>query len=242
MTKWLVAVNPLKSAVIVFFTSRMDYHPVCITINGETIKQTTCHRHLGLQLDESLSWSPHVDYVCKKLSQRIGLLHRFRRQLSSPTIRDIYVATAMPVADYACVVGGPGIKKSDCEKLERVHRRAARLISGTKLADRVSHKLLLARAGFPALSAHRLHRLAWFAYKLSSGFVPDHLLTSTEHWLTPPPERSRTLRNTAVFRLPMPKKAVLSRSPVYAALSLWNSLPNSLRSSSHSRLTQHFLS
>ena len=125
MIKWLVAVKPLKSAVMVFRTSHMDYHPVSITINGETIKQMTWHRHLGLQLDDVLSWSPQVDYVCNKLSQRIGLLHRFRRQLSSPIIRDIYVATAMPVADYACVVWGPGIKKSDCGKLERVHRRTA---------------------------------------------------------------------------------------------------------------------
>ena len=115
-------------------------------------------------------------------------------------------------------------------------------MSGTKLIGNISHELLLARAGFPSLSAHRKYRLAQFAAKLSAGFVPAHLLESTDHWFTPLPERSRSLKNSDLFRLPRPKKATLTQSPVYAALSLWNSLPNSFRFSSRSELKQHFLS
>ena len=110
------------------------------------------------------------------------------------------------------------------------------------MADNVSHELLLARAGLSPLAEHRQYRLAQFASKLVHGFVPEHLLESTDHWFTPLPERSWTLRSAVKFRLPRPKKAVLTQSPVYAALSLFNSLPDSLRSGSRSELKQHFFS
>ena len=242
MEKWLVTVNALKSAVMVFRTSHMAHASISLSINGELIKQVTVHRHLGLQLDECLTWSAHAAHVICKLSQRIGLLHRLRRRLPPPAIRDIYISTLLPVADYACIVWGPGLRKGDCAKLEKVHRRAARLISGTKLADNISHDLVLARAGLSPLSVQRQFRLAQFASRFSKGFVPGHLLDSTDHWFTSPPVRSRSLRHSLAFRLPRAKKAILTQSPLFAALSLWNSFPQSLRSSSRSELKEHFFS
>ena len=55
--------------------------------------------------------------------------------------------------------GGQVFEKVTLPQLERVHRRAARLISGTKLADNVSHELLLARVGLSPLAEHRQYRL-----------------------------------------------------------------------------------
>ena len=152
MEKWLVTVKTLKSAVMVFRLSHVAHASISLSINGELIKQVTVHRHLGLQLDECLTRSAHAAHVICKLSQRIGLLHRLRCRLPPPAIPDIYSSTLLPVADYACIVSGAGLRKGDCAKLEKVHRRAARLISGTKLADNISHDLVLARAGLSPLS------------------------------------------------------------------------------------------
>ena len=187
-------------------------------------------------------WSAHAAHVICKLSQRIGLLHRLRCRLPPPAIRDIYISTLLPVADYACIVWGPSLREGDCAKLEKVHRRAARLISDTKLADNISHDLVLARAGLPPLSVHRQYYLAQFASRIWKGFVPGHLLDSTDHWFTLPRIRSRSLQHSLAFRLPRAKKAILTQSPLFAALSLWNSFPQSLRSSSRSELKEHFFS
>ena len=69
MKKLLVTVNALKSAVMVFRTSHMAHASISLSINGELIKQVTVHRHLGLQLDECLTWSAHAARVICKLSQ-----------------------------------------------------------------------------------------------------------------------------------------------------------------------------
>ena len=94
MTTWLVSINAVKSAVMVFHSPRMVRPSVTISVGGDAIEQTAVHRHLSLQLDECLTWSAHTEHVVKMMSQRIGLLHRLRHQLSRVIIRDIYASTS----------------------------------------------------------------------------------------------------------------------------------------------------
>ena len=71
--------------------------------------------------------------------------------------------------------------------------------------------------------------------------VPDHIFMETEHWFTNDlPERSKSLRHPPAVYLPRPRKRALAGSPVYVCLSLWNSLPVSLRSGSTSDLKVYF--
>ena len=119
MTTCLVSINAVKSAVMVFHSPRMVRPSITISVGGDVIKQTAVHRHPGLQLDECLTWSAHTEHVVKKMSQRIGLLHRLHHQLSRVIIRDIYITTVLPVAEYSCLVWGPGLRKGDSIKLEQ---------------------------------------------------------------------------------------------------------------------------
>ena len=130
--------------------------------------------------------------------------------------------------------------KSSSQLLDRVHRRAARLIPGTRLADHVSNDLLLSRAGLTSLVAHRKFRLAQFAFRFLNGSVSTHLSDAMEHWTQSVSSRFLLLRKTSAIRLPRAKK-ILSISPLYLALSLWNSLPSELRSAPLSVLKLHFL-
>ena len=114
------------------------------------------------------------------------------------------------------------------------------MISGVRLAERLPHDLVLARAGLFSLTSHRSFCLAQFASRISAGFVLQHLLDATNHWFVPLPECSCSLRYADAYRLPRPKKSVLSRSPLYASLSLWNSLPPKLRSALLTELKAHF--
>ena len=82
------------------------------------------------------------------------------------------------------------------------------------------------------MSESSLFAFFTLSWSISAGFVPQHLLDATDHWIVPLPEHSRSLRYANAYRLPRPKKAILSRSPLYASLSVWNSLPQKLRSQS----------
>ena len=67
-------------------------------------------------------------------------------QLSHPVVRNIYRTCVLPAIEYSSLAWS-GMGKRNAQLLDRVHRRAARLISGTRLSELVSNELLLSRTG-----------------------------------------------------------------------------------------------
>ena len=47
-----------------------------ISIDDKTIKRADNTKSLGLTIDAQLSWSKHIDEICKKASSAIGALKR----------------------------------------------------------------------------------------------------------------------------------------------------------------------
>ena len=52
-------------------------------------------------IDDSLSWSPHVDSICKQVGRKIGALRRTYRQLTPTARRQFFVSVIQPDLEYA---------------------------------------------------------------------------------------------------------------------------------------------
>ena len=50
-----------------------------IKIDGQTIKEVTSTKFLGLIIDNKLSWVPHIDMLYKKLKSATGILNRIMK-------------------------------------------------------------------------------------------------------------------------------------------------------------------
>ena len=148
-------------------------------------------------VNETFSWSEHVDIICWKAAKRIGLLHRLLKHLPPLAIRHLYCTAICPTLEYASTVWN-GLVKSDASKQERLQRRAARLISSSDFST--PDDILLARASPQALS-RRAADQAILAFRLHIGTLPPHFMTAFSTWTTKP-DRSASLRNLLSFRLP----------------------------------------
>ena len=139
----------------------MDNVPV-ISCNGSPLPSVTSAKLLGLDIDEELSFSQHVDNVCKKISQRIGVLKKITNYLPNKQRLLYYNATIRPILNYVNVIW------SSCEKkyLDRVlklQKRAARVIlDAHPQAPTVLHFNRLKRLPFyddaKITNWHRTHR------------------------------------------------------------------------------------
>ena len=49
-----------------------------LTIKGNELELVTSAKLLGLEIDSELLFTSHVEKLCKKLSQRIGVLKKIR--------------------------------------------------------------------------------------------------------------------------------------------------------------------
>ena len=66
--------------MIIGFRQRLNAQceEIYISIDDKTIKTADHTKSLGLTIDAQLSWSKHIDEICKKASSAIGALKRVR--------------------------------------------------------------------------------------------------------------------------------------------------------------------
>ena len=127
---------------LIIIGSRQRLHAQCdeidISIDDKMIKRVDHTKSLGLTIDAQLSWSKHVDEICKKASSAIGALKRVRPFISKDVAVQIYNALILPHFDYCSRV------------FQKLQDRSARVI--TKLPFDTSSNLLLVTLRWEKLS------------------------------------------------------------------------------------------
>ena len=124
-----LVINTAKSEFMFFGTPQKLAHvrPLEIYFRCYPMKQVDSTKYLGVTLDKYLSWTPHVDNLCKNISSRIGILKRIRPFLDNVSSNLIYSNTILPLFDYCDVVWDTCTINSK-NKLQRLQNRAARII------------------------------------------------------------------------------------------------------------------
>ena len=80
---------------------------------------------LGVKITRRLCWSDHISSAAAKANRILSLLRRSMYGCSKEVKKRAYVALVRPHLEYCSPVWNPHLKK-DCDKLERVQKRAAR--------------------------------------------------------------------------------------------------------------------
>ena len=75
-------------------------------LNNQTIAQVEQAKFLGVQIDCNLNWKFHIDCVCSKLSKTCGILYKIRNQLTKDTLISIYYTLCYPLLIYCLPIWG----------------------------------------------------------------------------------------------------------------------------------------
>ena len=171
-SKWLVKFSPQKTeAMVKSNRSNKNDHPRC-TFNNNLINETLQHMHLGVIFSSDLTWSAHIDSICKKANKRLGLLKSLQYRTDRHSLERLYIACILPVIEYADVIWAGSYEK-DLEKLDSIHHKGARIVSGA--TERCSTNRLMEEVGWNSLlDRRRAHRLTLF-YKIVNGKSPPYL-------------------------------------------------------------------
>ena len=78
--------------------------PLNLTLDGHTIKQVRVYKFLGIQINDTLTWKDHIDFIISKASRQINLLRRLSWFLPTPLRILFYKSYIMPIFDYCDVV------------------------------------------------------------------------------------------------------------------------------------------
>ena len=86
----------LKKSKLMMFSSK-PYGPLeNIVFNNEVIEWVKEYRYLGLTLTSTMSFGPHIDRICTRVSQYVGLFYYLSKFLPREVMMLLYNTFAMP--------------------------------------------------------------------------------------------------------------------------------------------------
>ena len=77
--------------------------PVLI-LNNVSIKHVLCYKHLGLIFNDKMTWSDHIDDICKRSNKRLDIISKMRYLLPRLCIEKLYKSFVGSPLDYSDVI------------------------------------------------------------------------------------------------------------------------------------------
>ena len=134
-----------------------------LKLNDEIIPRKQSHRHLGILLDEKLSFTPHVRELVQKTQELINPLKLVSRHLNSSHLEVLFKSFVLPHIDY-CDIIYQSANTGALQHLEKLQYQAALLITG---AYRGSNSVkVLNSLKWPKLSTRRNLHMTTFTFKV----------------------------------------------------------------------------
>lgn len=210
-----------------------------IVFDGVLIPFSHQVKNLGVIVDRTLSWSPHVSEVSRKMFAAVGSLRRLQNFLPFATKVALAQSLLHPILDHADICY-PDLFEEHLNKLERIQNLCIWFIFGLRKYDHVSH--FRSQLKWLPIRFRRNSHILVLLYGIL--FNP-----ATPHYLKERFSYVNSIRCSQNFLLSVP----LSNSNFYVysftvqAIRLWNSLPINLRRAKSlpvfkTMLREHYLS
>ena len=102
-----MTLNTSKCNFIIFGYSRKlkVVNGVSLEVNSTAIDRSDSFKYLGVVINQTMSWSEHIDTISTKINQRIGMIKRIRHLLLLHAKLTSYKCLIIPLFDYGDSVG-----------------------------------------------------------------------------------------------------------------------------------------
>ena len=194
-----------------------------LKINGCSVEQVQQFKFLGVVVNDSLTWSDHIDLVCNKVSRSLNLLRRVSYFLPRPLLLLFLNSYILPHLDY-CDVVWSSCTKSQSLRLETLINFACRTVLHRN--RRSSASAARSELGFSTLSSRRKLHLAQSVFKCLSAQSPSYL---SQLFSAPCSSYHTWSSSSRQLNLPATKSCYGQRAFSFTGASLWRSLPRSVR-------------
>ncbi len=182
---WRMSFNPdpQKQAVEILFSKKRQQidHPVLV-FNDIPVGKANEHKHLGVILDNKLSFVAHIKSAISKTRKGIGLLKYLSKYLPRHTLNELYKLYIRPYLDYGdviyhnpskvCEFTHKNILPNLMEKVEAVQYSAALAVTGAWRGT--SREKLYSELGWESLSDRRWSRRLTLFYKIINNLTPSY--------------------------------------------------------------------
>jgi len=214
-----LSLNTNKTSYMLF-SDNSNQGDMEIRICEKSINRVREAKFLGVIIDDSLSFIPHVDALCRQVSRSIGALGRVSTIVPLTARLGIYYALVYSKIVYGVVAWG-GTRLGNCRKVEALLKRAHKLLSCLETDFNPVSKLLNFKSIYEYFSVSKFYEI------LNSGY-PTHFYDMLIELL---PHHSHSTRFSSgySFNFPLYNKAKCQKFFIYQSIMFWNNLPAYLK-------------
>lgn len=183
-----------------------------INVDHKILEPSSNASFLGVILNDSLSWEPHIEALAKKLNKACYALNILKRSFTSNTLIDIYYAYVYSIVSYAIAVWGNS-------------GHAHRIFVGQKRALRIIYNLSYRQSCRETFRGNRILTVPCiYIYKLCS-----RIHSERNRYRKRSDIHDHDTRNKGNLELVKQNREKYKKSPYYAGITIYNSLPSSLK-------------
>ena len=103
-----------------------------IVIGRTKINRVSSCKFLGVEIDEKLTWLPHIKQVEKKISSALFMIRHIRYKINRTTALKLYDTLILPYLNYCNILWGNAYK-SHTSNIFRLQKRALKLCHTLKM-------------------------------------------------------------------------------------------------------------
>ena len=233
----------VSKSKFMMISSKKKTPNLSIFINDEPLEQCESYKYLGVFIDQSLSWKPHISHICKKISKACGALSKTRHIIGIETLKSIYHALVNSYLRYGILSWG-NASHSVIQPLKTLINRAVRIMSFAPFG-RLDTKPIFQHLKLLNVEETFLLETSKFIYKNKNGLLP--ISSIAHHFDRPISNSNRTLRlrshpTVAPYNLlsSFAKKSIQVR-----ASQIWQDIPPTIQNyplfSTFKRIYKHYL-
>ena len=157
-------VNMKKTKIIPFnFTNTKDFIPEVSFPGGEPLEVIYQTKLVGVIVDSSLSWGPHVEYTLKNAGKKLWLLIRFKNLgASQEQLLTLYQLKIRCLPEFAAPAFHGALTQQQSNEIEMLQKKAFAIILGSQYKSYSNALKVLAQE---RLNTRRLKLCTTFAQK-----------------------------------------------------------------------------
>ena len=208
-----MTINHSKTVVMHICTSTSAVPPPQLSVGTNILQVVPTAKLLGVTVDDKLTWKQHVSAIVRAASYKIYMLRRLK-SLGAPAdeLKVVYITFILPTLMYASPAWSSSITLTQQHQLERVQKRACRVILGPSYTH---YEDALATLCLPSLSSRHREALEKFGEGLLRHPRLRHLLPRD---MPPSTRATRHPKRLVPPKIPRTERYRLSAVPTIVRL------------------------
>lgn len=183
-----------------------------ITTGDKEIQQTNEFKFLGLILDSKLHFSEHINKIVSRINTACYVIRVLKEELPTAAIKQFYFAYIQSVISYGIMFW---YSSSDWKRVFVAQKRVLRTILG--IPTRQSCRSLFKSMNIMTVTSLYMFKLIMYVRDNQCIFVKN-----SDHY------SGMTTRGNAYLSIPRHNTTCFESGPLYRAVQVYNSLPNSI--------------